>query len=178
MTTVKLQLSDIHNNMLVLFRFGDYFSICFRFLQGWSYSVQPSSETSTGHQSRPCSMAAAASRSLSAAAGEAAQLRDVVAPKLSVATIKPRVVAAEYAVRGEIVRRAQLLEDELQAGKRKFPFEKVGGSSCSWSSRRSTWYSSSSSTPISMESRALVLSIPCSVFWPATSLSAAPGRVT
>ncbi|WIA15264.1 hypothetical protein OEZ86_003901 [Tetradesmus obliquus] len=70
-------------------------------------------------------MAAAASRGLSAAAGEAAQLRDVVAPKLSVATIKPRVVAAEYAVRGEIVRRAQLLEDELQAGKRKFPFEKV-----------------------------------------------------
>jgi hypothetical protein len=70
-------------------------------------------------------MAAAASRGLSAA-GEAAQLRDaVVAPKLSVATIKPRVVAADYAVRGEIVRRAQLLEDELQAGKRKFPFEKV-----------------------------------------------------
>jgi hypothetical protein len=69
-------------------------------------------------------MAAAASRGLSAA-GEAAQLREVVAPKLSVATIKPRVVAADYAVRGEIVRRAQLLEDELQAGKRQFPFEKV-----------------------------------------------------
>jgi hypothetical protein len=78
-------------------------------------------------------MAAAASRGLSAA-GEAAQLRDVVAPKLSVATIKPRVVAAEYAVRGEIVRRAQLLEDELQAGKRQFPFEKVSGVGCCRSS--------------------------------------------
>eukprot|EP00882_Tetradesmus_deserticola_P034960 GHRQ01040325.1.p1 GENE.GHRQ01040325.1~~GHRQ01040325.1.p1 ORF type:complete len:107 (+),score=36.61 GHRQ01040325.1:73-393(+) len=75
-------------------------------------------------------MAAAASRGLSAA-GEVAQLRDVVAPQLSVATIKPRVVAADYAVRGEIVRRAQLLEEELQAGKRQFPFEKV--SSESWS---------------------------------------------
>lgn len=51
----------------------------------------------------------------------------VVAPKLSVATIDPRVVAADYAVRGEIVRRAQLLEEDLQSGKRQFPFDKVCG---------------------------------------------------
>lgn len=63
--------------------------------------------------------AAAAASAVNAKVASAA-----VAPKLSVATIDPRVVKAEYAVRGEIVRRASILEEELQAGK-QLPFEKI-----------------------------------------------------
>lgn len=48
-----------------------------------------------------------------------------VAPPLSVASITQRVVRAEYAVRGEIVRRASVIEEELNAGRGSYPFSKV-----------------------------------------------------
>lgn len=48
-----------------------------------------------------------------------------VAPPLSATNIDQRVVKAEYAVRGEIVRRASIIEDELQSGKGSYPFSKV-----------------------------------------------------
>ncbi|KAF8060624.1 ALAAT2 [Scenedesmus sp. PABB004] len=60
-----------------------------------------------------------------AANGAAAVAAAVVAPPLCEATIKPRVVAADYAVRGEIVRRAQEIEAELEAGKGSYPFTKL-----------------------------------------------------
>lgn len=44
---------------------------------------------------------------------------------LSVETVNPKVVAAEYAVRGEIVRRAQAIQKDLEEGKKKYPFEKI-----------------------------------------------------
>jgi alanine transaminase len=47
------------------------------------------------------------------------------APPLSASTITQRVVKAEYAVRGEIVRRASVIEEELQSGKASYPFSKV-----------------------------------------------------
>eukprot|EP00879_Flechtneria_rotunda_P021046 GHRR01022172.1.p1 GENE.GHRR01022172.1~~GHRR01022172.1.p1 ORF type:complete len:249 (+),score=71.89 GHRR01022172.1:283-1029(+) len=47
------------------------------------------------------------------------------APQLSATNINQKVVKAEYAVRGEIVRSAQLIEKDLQAGRRQFPFSKV-----------------------------------------------------
>eukprot|EP00878_Enallax_costatus_P033859 GHUV01037435.1.p1 GENE.GHUV01037435.1~~GHUV01037435.1.p1 ORF type:complete len:496 (+),score=103.97 GHUV01037435.1:60-1547(+) len=52
------------------------------------------------------------------------KITTAVAPKLSAATIDPRVVKADYAVRGEIVRRAQLIEEDLQHGK-QYPFDKI-----------------------------------------------------
>lgn len=49
-----------------------------------------------------------------------------LAPPLSASTITQRVVKAEYAVRGEIVRRASVIEEELQSGKGSaYPFSKV-----------------------------------------------------
>lgn len=48
-----------------------------------------------------------------------------LSPKLCRETLDQRVVNAEYAVRGEIVRTAQLMEEDLQAGRRQFPFNKV-----------------------------------------------------
>lgn len=49
-----------------------------------------------------------------------------LAPPLSASTITQRVVKAEYAVRGEIVRRASVIEEELQSGKGSaYPFTKV-----------------------------------------------------
>lgn len=45
--------------------------------------------------------------------------------KLSIYSIDPRVIAAEYAVRGEIVRRAQLIAQDLEQGKGAYPFDKV-----------------------------------------------------
>lgn len=48
-----------------------------------------------------------------------------VAPPLSASTIDQRVVKAEYAVRGEIVRRASVIEEDLQSGKGSYPFSKV-----------------------------------------------------
>lgn len=50
---------------------------------------------------------------------------NAIAPSLSVASIDQRVVRAEYAVRGEIVRRASVIEEELQSGKIKHKFSKV-----------------------------------------------------
>jgi alanine transaminase len=47
------------------------------------------------------------------------------APPLSVGTIDPRVVRAEYAVRGEIVRRASAIEAELRGSKQQYPFNKI-----------------------------------------------------
>lgn len=70
-------------------------------------------------QPGPVSMAAAAA---SAVNGKIAST--AVAPKLSASTIDPRVVKADYAVRGEIVRRASILEEELQKGK-QLPFDKI-----------------------------------------------------
>lgn len=58
--------------------------------------------------------------SMAAANGGAA-----LAPPLSASTITQRVVKAEYAVRGEIVRRASVIEEELQSGKGSYPFSKV-----------------------------------------------------
>lgn len=66
--------------------------------------------------------ATAAAATTSAMDGKVASA--AIAPKLSAATIDPRVVRADYAVRGEIVRRASLLEEELQAGK-QLPFDKI-----------------------------------------------------
>lgn len=61
-----------------------------------------------------------------AANGTSAPAAAGVAPPLSAATITQRVVQAEYAVRGEIVRRASVIEEELQSGKgSKYPFSKV-----------------------------------------------------
>lgn len=48
-----------------------------------------------------------------------------MAPPLSASNIDQRVVKAEYAVRGEIVRRASVIEEELQSGKGSYPFSKV-----------------------------------------------------
>jgi alanine transaminase len=47
------------------------------------------------------------------------------APKLSINTIDQHVVRADYAVRGEIVRRASAIEAQLQAGKGSYPFDKI-----------------------------------------------------
>lgn len=62
----------------------------------------------------------------------------VIPPPLSATTITQRVVKAEYAVRGEIVRRASVIEEELlkqqqqqasgdnnSSSSSKFPFSKV-----------------------------------------------------
>jgi alanine transaminase len=44
---------------------------------------------------------------------------------LSVDTLNPRVLQAEYAVRGEIVARAQAIQRELEQGVGSYPFERV-----------------------------------------------------
>jgi hypothetical protein len=46
-------------------------------------------------------------------------------PSLGVDTLNSKVLAAEYAVRGEIVRRAQTISKELESGADNFPFDKV-----------------------------------------------------
>lgn len=48
-----------------------------------------------------------------------------MAPLLSASNLTQRVLQAEYAVRGEIVRRASVIEEELQSGKGSYPFSKV-----------------------------------------------------
>lgn len=48
----------------------------------------------------------------------------VQAPPLTKANLNPAVVAAAYAVRGELVARADVLRDQLAAGK-KLPFEQI-----------------------------------------------------
>lgn len=45
---------------------------------------------------------------------------------LSVETINQRVVDAEYAVRGEIVRMAQVIANDLKHNRGSYPFDKVG----------------------------------------------------
>jgi hypothetical protein len=47
------------------------------------------------------------------------------AAPLGVDTLNKRVLAAEYAVRGEIVRRAQDISRELKSGSHSYPFEKI-----------------------------------------------------
>ena len=52
---------------------------------------------------------------------------------LSLASIRPRIVQVEYAVRGEIVRRAQQIADDLARGGEdaaKYPFDKVRRCRC------------------------------------------------
>ena len=46
-------------------------------------------------------------------------------PNLGVETLNKRVLAADYAVRGEIVRRAQVIAKELETGSKQYPFDKV-----------------------------------------------------
>jgi hypothetical protein len=48
-----------------------------------------------------------------------------VTPSLGAETLNTRVLTAEYAVRGEIVRRAQTISKELQSGCTTYPFDKV-----------------------------------------------------
>ncbi|KAI8477320.1 MAG: alanine aminotransferase 2 [Monoraphidium minutum] len=44
---------------------------------------------------------------------------------LNLASIRPRIVQVEYAVRGEIVRRAQQIAEEVESGTGDHPFDKV-----------------------------------------------------
>ena len=47
------------------------------------------------------------------------------APRLSINTIDQHVVRADYAVRGEIVRRAMAIEAALRTGNGSYPFHKI-----------------------------------------------------
>jgi len=54
-----------------------------------------------------------------------AKMASTVAPPITVETLNPHVVEAQYAVRGAIVQRAQVLEQQLHDKPGSLPFEKV-----------------------------------------------------
>lgn len=55
----------------------------------------------------------------------AAKKPSTPAEVLAIETLNPRILKAEYAVRGEIVRKAAIIENELASSPGRHPFSKV-----------------------------------------------------